>query len=159
MPTPSRSGDLNSRTASSGASRLFSSTFSPRPRRARSEILPRSSEIDSLIASGLEAFDGEGGVVATEAEAVAEYGRYVPFDAGIRSVVEIELGVRVLIVDRRRDHSIPHDQGADHGFDGTSGAQHVTSRGLGRADIHVLRVVAEDGLDGARFVEVVRRRR
>src|SRR6476659_6320839 len=57
----------------------------------------------------LEALDGEGGVMSTEAEAVAENGVYVALDGLIGSVVEVELRIGVLVVDRWWD-----DTGADH---------------------------------------------
>src|SRR5436190_18481342 len=126
MPSPSRSGDVNSSSASAWERRVSDATFSPTARNARSEILPRSSDAVAVI-SALEALDGEGGVMATEAEAVAEYCGHVTVHALVGSEVEVELRIRVLVVDRRRNDSSSDDHAADDCFDGTCSAEHVSS--------------------------------
>src|SRR4051812_26630252 len=99
MPTPRRSGEVKRISASLPVRRLPSTTLSPMGLKARSEILPRSTEISALTASALEASDGEGGVVPTEAKTVAENSVDIPLDADVGCVVEIELGIRLVVVD------------------------------------------------------------
>src|SRR5690349_7068454 len=131
MPTPSRSGDVKRSSASALVRRVWDATFSPTARRAGSEILPRSRAIPVVIASAVEAPDGEGGVVTTEAKAVAEHRVDRSLDADVGGVVEVELGIRILVVDRRRDDSGADDHGADDSLDGAGGAEHVAGGGLG----------------------------
>src|ERR1700694_5345557 len=152
MPMPRRSGDVKRSSVSEWDRRVPEATFSPTPLRSRSPILPRSSEISGVMCSALVALDGERGVVATEAEAVAENSADVAFDRGIGGVVEVELGVGMMVVDGRRDDAAADNAGADDRLDRACGPQHVASRRLGRADIHFLRLVAEDSLYGARLV-------
>src|SRR2546423_213666 len=155
MPMPSRSGELKSSSASECERRVPDNTFSPTALRPRSPMLPRSSEISGVICSALVALDGEGAVVPTEAEAIAEDRVYFAFDGGIGRVVEVELGIRMMIVDRGRNDAIADDERADHSLHRAGGPQHVSGRGLGRADVHLLRLVAEDCLNRAGFVEIV----
>src|SRR6185437_2377480 len=129
------------------------------PRSWRSLIFPRSSASPALMELVLEAFDGEGGIVPTEAKTVAENGVYFALDANVGRVVEIELGIGVLVVDCRRYDAIADDHGADHGFDRARCAQHVAGCRFGGADVDALCGVAKNGLDGAGLVEIVRRRR
>src|SRR5688500_16545504 len=155
MPMPSRSGEVKSSAASECDSRVPDATFSPTALRSRSPILPRSSEIPGFMCSALVALYGKGGVVANEAEAVAEDGVDLAFEGGIGGVVEVELGIGMTVSDSRRNASLAHHKGADDCLDGSRCSEHVTRRGFCRADVHVLRVVAEDRLDGARLVEVI----
>src|SRR5256714_3220593 len=156
MPMPSRSGELKSSSASECERRVPDNTFSPTALRPRSPMLPRSSETSGVICSALVALDGEGAVVPTEAEAIAEDRVYFAFDGGIGRVVEVELGIRMMIVDRGRNDAIADDERADHSLHRAGGPQHASGRGLGRADVHLLRLVAEDCLNRAGFVEIVR---
>src|SRR3979409_913369 len=111
MPMPRRSGDVNSSLASSCERRVRDATFSPTILTARSVIFARSSEISGwgIIGSALEAFDGEGGVVPTEAKTIAENSVDVALDGRVGGVVEVELGIGVLVVDRRRNNARPDD--------------------------------------------------
>src|SRR5256714_8012057 len=159
MPSPSRSVEVKRSFASACESRVSDATFSPKARSWRSLIFPRSSASSALMDSVLEAFDGKGGVVTTEAKAVAEDSVNLPVDANVGSVVEIQLGVRMMVVDGRRNYPVLDHHRADDCFDSAGGAKHVTRRRLGRADVDVLGGVAEHGLDGSRLVEVVGGRR
>src|SRR5687767_4924819 len=154
-PTLIKSGEVNSTSASASERRVPLSTFSPIVRSCLSAIRPRSNETSRFIESAGEALDGEDGVMPTKAEAVAEYRCNLAIDAIVRSVVQIELRVRILVVDRRRDHSVSHHQGADDELDCAGGAKHVTRRGLGGADIDLRGRFSKHRLDRPRFVEIV----
>src|SRR5688500_14263735 len=112
-PTLIKSGEANRTSASASERRVAAPTFSPIVRSCLSAVRPGASETSRFIESAGEALDGEGGVVPTKAEAVAEYRGNLAIDADVRSVVEIELRIRMLVVDRGRDHSVSHHQGAD----------------------------------------------
>src|ERR1700675_2593242 len=130
MPMPRRSDDVKSSSASACERRVCDATFSPTALSARSVIFARSSEISGggVIGSALVAFDGEGGVVPTEAKTIAEDGVDVALDRGVGGVVEVELGIGILVVDRRRNDARSHNHRADDRLDGARGAQHVTRR-------------------------------
>src|SRR5438045_7555527 len=81
MPTASRSGDVKSSMASDCVRRVSLATFSPIALNPRSLIFPRSSASSPPMDLVLEALDGEGGVVTTEAKAVAEDSIDFPVDA------------------------------------------------------------------------------
>src|SRR5688500_18375977 len=154
-PTLIKSGEVKRTSASASERRVPVSTFSPIARNCLSATRPRSNETSRFIESAGEALDGEGGVMPTKAEAVAEYRGNLAIDANVRSVVQIELRIRILVVDRGRDHSVAHHQGADDELDCAGGAKHVTRRGFGRADVDICGRVSEHRLDRPRFVEVV----
>src|ERR1700680_5080645 len=137
--------------------RVCGATFSPTTLRAGSLILAMSSEISGggVIGSGLVTLDGESGVVTTEAKTIAQNGVDVALDGSVGRVVEVELGLRSVVVDRWRNDARSHNHGTNDGFDRTGRAQHVPRRGFCGADVHALCVLAEDRLDGARFVAVV----
>src|SRR5438105_13001723 len=126
MPTLSKSGEVNRSSASALDRRVCETTFSPTALNARSLILPRSSALSALMDLALEAFDGEGGVVTTEAKTIAQDCVDFAIDADVGSVVEIELGIRVVVVDRWRDDTVADHHRTDDGFDRASSAEHVT---------------------------------
>src|SRR5438045_8717962 len=94
----------------------------------------------------LEAFDGEGGVVTTEAKAVAEDSVDFPVDADVGSIVEIQLGIRMMVVDGRWNYSVSNHHRADDGLDCAVGPQHVACCRLGRADVDILGSIGRPGL-------------
>ena len=51
-------------------------------------------------------------VVSTEAKAVAEDGVDFSIDADVGSVVEIEVRLGMVVIDRRRDHAVADDHRA-----------------------------------------------
>src|SRR6476661_1970562 len=102
---------------------------------------------------------GKRHVVAAEAEAVAQGYLDVALRRLVRRVVEVTFRVRVLIIDRWRNHAITDHERADEEFQRAGGPKHVPRRRLRGTDVELLRVVAKDGLDRSRLVEVVRGRR
>src|SRR6202795_4894031 len=120
MPMPRRSDDVKCGSASAWRRRVCDAPFSPTALSARSVIFARSSEISAggVIGSALVAFDGEGGVVPTEAKTIAENGFDVALDGGVGSVVEVELGLGIVVVDRWGNDACSHDHRADDGFHG-----------------------------------------
>src|SRR5438045_9385024 len=113
MPTASRSGDVKSSMASDCVRRVSLATFSPIALNPRSLIFPRSSASSPPMDLVLEAFDGEGGVVTTEAKAVAEDSGDLPGDADDGRGVESQLGIRMMGGDRRRNYIMSNNQRSD----------------------------------------------
>src|SRR5947207_14630399 len=159
MPIPNRSGVVKRYEAFECESRVPAATFSPMALNSRSLIFPMSSASSALMDLVLEAFDGEGGVMPTEAKTVAENSVDFPLDANVGCVVEIELRIGVLVVNGRRNDAVADHHRADHGLYVHRGAEHVSSCRLGRADIDVPRGIAEDSLNRPRLVEIVGRSR
>src|SRR5690242_1842516 len=110
-------------------------------RSARSTLLATGPSAGSLIrrvssetAGGatrlfLVALDGEGHVVTPEAEAVAQHAANRAMGRGVGRVVEVELRIRRLIVDRRRDDAVANRQRADDELHRAGRAEHVTGHG------------------------------
>src|SRR5690349_1271188 len=88
------------------------------PHSILSAIGPREGSLSSLrssgTASGMEsvsqAANRKRDVMATEPEAVAQRDLDVAAHGAIRRVVEIELRVAMLVIDRRRHDTITHGQ-------------------------------------------------
>src|SRR6476620_2705533 len=104
---------LKSATPSSNARRSPASTLSANGASAESLIRCRSSRTGMGKALLLESFDGERHVVAAEAEAVAEDGLHRTIHCRIRRVIEVELGIGMLVVDRRRNDAVANGERAD----------------------------------------------
>src|SRR3954469_16537384 len=141
-----RSGVEKSSSASLFDKRWPAATFSPTVLRVGSVILSRLSALGEVMASAREAPDGQCGVVPAEAEAVAEYCVHIPLDTNVGSVVQIELGIRRLVVDGRWNDSTPDDHRADDGFDRACCAQHVTRCRFSGADVDFFCLFAEHRL-------------
>src|SRR5687767_5180787 len=94
-----------------------------------------------------------------EAEAVAQGRSRVALDRLVRRVVEVELGVRGLVVYRRRDRTLLDRHDRDDALDRAGSAEHVSGAGLRRAYADVGRMLAENGFDRLRLVQVVGKRR
>src|SRR6185503_5399678 len=160
-PKPTMWPLFNSATPSACDRRSPRSTLSAMGPSAGSLISARSSGTaargDTVLL--LKAFYRERHVVAAEPEAVAQDGAHFALLGGVGRVVEIELGIRRLVVDRRRYDAVARGERADDELHGARGAQHVAGHRLGRTDRHALRVLAEDGLDRLRLVRVVGGRR
>src|SRR5215831_1274832 len=153
-PIPSRSLLSKSATPSLAVSRSPRSTLAATGRSAGSLISAASSETaGDGTALLLEALDGEGHVVTPKAKAVAQHGAHRPVGGDVRRVVQVEFGIRRLIVDRRRDHAVAHGQCADDELHGAGCAEHVARHRLRGTHVHLRRRIAEHRLDRFRLVE------
>src|SRR4029453_9379993 len=127
--------------------------------RSESRFTGSSSGVRAVTPGSLAVLShGERHVVATEAEAVAQGYLDVAVRRLVRRVIEVAFGVRVLIIDRRRDDAIADHERADQEFQRASGSEHVPGCRLRGADVELLCVVAKHRLDRSRLVEVVRGR-
>src|SRR5690348_5359383 len=157
---PTMSGDSKIAMPSSVVRRSPRSILSATGPSEGSLISLRSTATAGGIASSLsEPPNRERDVVTAEAEAVAQRDLDVATHRAVRRVVQIELGVRMLVIDRRRHDAVAHRKCADDELDRAGGAEHVARHRLGRADIDFGCNIAEDGLDGLGLVEIVRRGR
>mmetsp|Transcript_13849 Transcript_13849/g.35900 ORF Transcript_13849/g.35900 Transcript_13849/m.35900 type:complete len:471 (-) Transcript_13849:72-1484(-) len=106
------------------------------------------------------ALEEERRIVAAEAKVVRDYGleRLADGRLHIGRVVEIELRVGRLVVDRRRNLARLEHLDRDRGLDGASCAQEVARHRLGARDLELVCVVAEGALDRQRLELVVERR-
>ena len=77
-----------------------------------------------------EAFDQERGVVASEAEVVAEGNVHFGFASDVWHVVEIALGIGLVEVDGRWDDAVFHRHQASGDFNATCCTKKVTSHGF-----------------------------
>src|SRR3954452_24166316 len=103
-----RSGVRNSSAPSAGVSRSPLSTLSAIVKSAGSP----SNDLFSATRGGtsvLEASDHERNVMPAETEAVRQRHADVALGRLVRCVVEIQLGVRRLVVDGRRDGALAND--------------------------------------------------
>src|SRR5436305_11286058 len=125
-PMPIMSGDSKSAIPSSVVSRSPTSTLSAITPNEGSLMSVRSRAMGAGISVSLpHAAHGERHVVSAESEAVAERDLHVATHRAIGRVVEIQLGIRVLVVDRRRNDAVAHRQSADDELHGSRGAEHV----------------------------------
>ena len=65
----------------------------------------------------------------------------------VRYVVEIQFGIRRVVVDRRRDAAVAKREEADDRLERTRAAEQVAGHRLRRRDEDLVRVIAEDLLD------------
>ena len=77
----------------------------------------------------------------------------------VRDVVEVALGIRLLVVHRRREDAVVDREHAHHRLDRAGRAEAVAGHRLRRGDGELVRVVAEDVLDRLRLGRVAERRR
>src|SRR5437667_3150160 len=118
----------------------------------RSKIFPRSSEVSPLTVLTREASDGEGGVVPTEAKAIADYGVDFAINADVGCKVEIEIGIGMVVVDRGGNHPVDDNHCAYHRLDRSCRSEHVARCRFRRAHVDVLRVLPEHRLDRAGLI-------
>lgn len=101
----------------------------------------------------------DGRVLPAKTEIVAEDGPNPAGARSIRHVIQITVGIRILEIDRGRDHLSLNRLHAYDRLDATGGAEQVTGHRFGRTDRDPARVVAEDLLDRKGLKLVVVRRR
>src|SRR5262245_25226779 len=135
-PSPIRSLVAKSATPSAVVSRSPPSTLSAKGARAGSLMRGRSRRTGAGTALTFEAFDGECNVMSAEAEAVAQHGADFTRHGDVRRVVEIELGIRRLIIDRRRNDAVACGERAEDELHCAARPEHVAGHGLGGAHIH-----------------------
>src|SRR5271165_5275229 len=97
--------------------------------------------------------DHQAAVVATEAEGVGQDRPRLPRTGRARHDVEMDLGVRLLVADGRRDAGPGDGQDGGHRLDGPAGAETVPGGALDRRDRRGL--APEDLADGVRLGLVV----
>src|SRR5688572_13118730 len=97
-----RSGERNSWAPSAAERRSPRSILSAIGNNAASRMRPRFNSTRGGM-SALEALDGQRHVVAAEPEAVGQRGSHVALGRLVGCVVEIQLRIRSLVVDRRRN--------------------------------------------------------
>src|SRR5262245_28621795 len=86
-------------------------------------------------------------VGAAEAEGVREHVVEPGLARRVGHVVEIALGIRVLVVDRRRNDAVVDGERADRRLEAPGGAEQVARHRLRRGNRELARVIAEDLLD------------
>src|SRR6185312_16753566 len=117
----------------------------------------------ALVSHGwlvLELGEDETGVVPAEPEVVRESDVRLPLARLVRDVVEVALGIRVLVVDRRRHDVALHREDRRDRLDRARRAEAVPRRALGRRDRRLARLLlAEGDLDHTRLARVAERSR
>src|SRR5262249_57069468 len=107
------------------------------------------------VASLLDTPEDDRRVVTAEAERVRDGDAHVGVARLVRDVVEVALGVRHLIVDRRRHLAVADREGREDGLDCSTGAETVAGRALRRRDRRLARLLlAERELDHTRLRRV-----
>ena len=119
---------------------------------ARQKVAPRTAETS-------EALEDQRGVVSAEAEVVRDRDVDLAGLRDVRRVVEVAIGIRVLVIDGRRDHARVDGHHAGGRLDAAGGTQEVTGHGLGRGDGDLGGEVAEGTLDREGLAAVVDRGR
>src|SRR5215211_1304927 len=142
---PSRSSLRNSETPSAIESRFPRAILSASGCSDGSLIRCGSSwTCGAGTVSLLEALYGERDVMPAKPEAVAQHRANRTRHRGVRRVVQIELGIGSLVVDRGRNDAIANRECADDEFDRAGGAEHVAGHRLGRAHVDLRRQLTED---------------
>ena len=77
----------------------------------------------------------------------------------VRHVVEIAYRIGRLVVDRRRNDAVLHDERADRGFEAAGSAEEMAGHRFGGADGNLVRLLAEHRLDRQRLDAIADRRR
>src|SRR5690606_23873549 len=95
----------------------------------------------------LESLECEGSVRAAEAEGIGDRDLDLRFARFVRRVVEVALRILIVDIDGRRNDLLAERENREDRLGRAGRADHVTGRGLRRADRELLRVVAERGLD------------
>ena len=90
-------------------------------------------------------------VVTAEPHRVVSACSMICRPGNVRDVVEIAVGVRRRLVDRRRQDTFLHGHDGECRFERAGGAEQVPGHRLGRADRHIVGVLAECRLDRLRF--------
>ena len=102
-----------------------------------------------------KAFDQQGSIVATEAEAVAESDVHFRFARDVWHVVEIALRIRLIEIDGGGHDIFLHGHQAGGDFHSTRGTEKVTCHGLGGTNKQtVFRVGTEAAFDRLRFTNI-----
>ena len=95
--------------------------------------------------------DDDASVVSAKAEGIGQGSAYGTFLSLVESEVHVVVQLRIIItlgmVDGRRDDIVLNAQYTDHTFYGTSGTKEVTGHALGRADVDLVSLLAEEILD------------
>src|SRR5690242_7384482 len=136
VPSPRRSGVRKRATPSAGESRSPAMTRSAIACSAGSEMRERSNTTAAGTALLLEALDDERNVMATESGAVAPRGAQFARLRLVRREVQIPArGIRVAVVDRRRNDLVADRQQRRDQLHGTGGTEHVSGHRLRRRDV------------------------
>src|SRR5262249_22781331 len=109
--------------------------------------LPVATILEPIENALVRGFEGQRCIGAAKPKGVVERDPNPGRACGVRNVVKIALGVRVLLVDSRRNHVVLQREYRKRGFDCAGGAQGVTGHRLGRADRDFCSAFAEDLLD------------
>src|SRR5437588_6827557 len=94
----------------------------------------------------LELTHDDASVVPAEAERVRDADGDVGLPRLVRDVVEIALGILLLVVDRRRQHSALDSEHREDSLDGAGGAEAVPGRAFRRGDANLRRVLLAQSL-------------
>src|SRR5438874_11293642 len=114
---------------------------------------------DDKLYYSWESAERECRVGAAEAERVRQRATDFHFPCDERHEIAVALRIAVDEIRCRRRHLIAERQRGEHGFDTAGGTEEVARHGLGRADRHLPRTIAERALDGDAFRKVAKRRR
>src|SRR6266478_5157415 len=90
-------------------------------------------------------------ILSAKAETVAQNVADALFSGNIRDVIEVTLGIRGLVIDRRRQNPAPHRHHADNEFSRPGRGDQVAHHALAAADRHLVGVRAENLLDRQGF--------
>ena len=117
-------------------------------------------QVEKLLAALLvPAAQDQRGIDAAESKGIRQTNVEAVGDGLIGHIIQVALGIHVFQVDGRRQHLTLERQHGDAGFQSASAAQQVAMHGLGARDFELVAqgVLAEDRLDGLRFIAVAGR--
>ncbi len=101
--------------------------------------------------------ENQRGVVAPEGKGVGEHDVDVRRAGALRNEIEVALGIRCLVVNRRRNEVLMDRQHRHHPFDGAGGPQGMADHGLGRTDRYLVSPPPKNGLDSFGFRQIIGR--
>ena len=93
------------------------------------------------------ALEYDRGIAAAEAERIAGRNIDAPMAGDVRYIVKVAVGIRIFVIDGRRQDVVADGQAAGGDLGGPTRALQMTQRGFGGADRQFVGAVAKNFLD------------
>src|SRR6266508_6610081 len=109
--------------------------------------MPRDPPVTKKTTSGLEPLEHADAVDPAEPEGVLHQIADLAIHGSLLTDVQIDLRIELVDVDRRMELRRVHLEDCRHGLDDRRGPARVAQHGLGRVDLELVTVLAENALD------------